>query len=109
LKEALKEKGVSILAVSCKSREGLDELGKHIFQMLGIMRVYAKEPLEKELSRKPIVVEEGATVLEVAKKLHSNLYRRFKYARIWGQSAKYPGQKVGSDHAMKDEDIIEIH
>jgi len=109
LKEDLKEKGASILAVSCKSREGLDELGKHIFQMLGIMRVYTKEPLEKEPSNKPIVVEEGTTVIEVAKELHSNLYRRFKYARIWGQSAKYPGQKVGSDHVMKDGDIIEIH
>ena len=77
--------------------------------MLRIVRVYAKKPEEKEPSGDPIVVGEGTTVIDVAKKLHSRLYRRFRYARIWGTSAKHPGQKVGSEHTVKDGDIIEIH
>jgi ribosome-interacting GTPase 1 len=109
LREALKEVKVPLLAISCKNKQGLEELGNLIFQMLRIIRVYTKEPSKKEPSKKPVVVEEGTTVIDIAKKLHSKLYKRFRYARIWGPSAKYPGQKVGSSHLMKDGDIIEIH
>ncbi|MEM4767398.1 MAG: TGS domain-containing protein, partial [Ignisphaera sp.] len=34
---------------------------------------------------------------------------KFSYARIWGPSAKYPGQKVGLDHVVEDKDIVEIN
>jgi ribosome-interacting GTPase 1 len=109
LKEALKEVDVPLMAVSCKNNQGLEALGNLIFRMLGIIRVYTKEPSGKEPSEKPVVVEDGTTVADIAKKLHSKLYKRFRYARIWGPSAKHPGQKVGSSHLLKDRDIIEIH
>ncbi|MCW4026310.1 MAG: TGS domain-containing protein, partial [Candidatus Bathyarchaeota archaeon] len=109
LKKAVKGKGIPVLSVSCKTNEGLEEVARQIFVMLGIVRVYAKKPEEKEPSGDPIVVGEGTTVIDVAKKLHTRLYRGFRYARIWGTSAKHPGQKVGSEHTMKDGDIIEIH
>jgi len=54
-------------------------------------------------------VRDGTTVLEAAGNLHSRLSRKFRYAKIWGRSAKYPGQKVGSDHRLRDGDIVEIH
>jgi len=109
LREALKERGIPLLPVSCKNNQGLAKLGESIFNMLGIIRIYTKEPAEKEPSRKPIVVEEETRVIDIAKKLHSELYRKFKYARIWGPSAKYPGEKVGSGHVLKDGDVIEVH
>ncbi len=109
LSEAVKESGIPLLAISCKNNQGLEELGRHLFQMLGIIRIYTKEPADKEPSKKPIVVEEGTRVIDIAKELHSELYRRFKYARIWGPSAKYPGAKVGSGHVLKDGDTVEIH
>lgn len=109
LKEALKDDHIPILPVSCRTREGLERLGDLVFQMLGVIRVYAKEPSAKEPSGKPIVVKEGTTVIGAAKELHSKLYRKFRYARIWGQSAKFPGQKVGPDHPLRDGDIVEIH
>jgi ribosome-interacting GTPase 1 len=55
------------------------------------------------------VVKRGATVLDVAKEIHKDLYRGFKYARIWGPSANYPGERVGGDHVLEDGDIVEIH
>ncbi len=109
LKEALNDEQIPILAVSCRTRQRLEELGDRIFQMLGIVRIYAKEPSAKEPSGKPIVVRDGTTVLEAAGNLHSRLSRKFRYAKIWGRSAKYPGQKVGSDHRLRDGDIVEIH
>jgi len=109
LKEALKEHDIPVLPVSCKNNQGLEDLGNLIFRMLKIIRVYPKEPGAKKPFGKPIVMKEGTTAIDVAKKLHSKLYKKFRYARIWGPSAKYPGQKVGSSHVMKDGDIAEIH
>ena len=108
LKESLKDVDVTLLPVSCRNGQGLKELGDHIFRMLRIIRVYSKEPGEKKPSSKPLVVEEGTTVIEAAKKLHSKLYKEFRYARIWGPSAKYPGQRVGPNHLLKDGDVVEI-
>jgi ribosome-interacting GTPase 1 len=108
-KQALKDVEIPILPVSCLNSQGLEDLGGFIFKMLGVIRIYTKEPSDKEPSPNPIVVKEGTTVINIAKELHSSLYRRFQYGRIWGQSAKYPGQKVGSNHTLKDGDILEIH
>ena len=100
---------IPIIPVSCITKEGLDKVGETIFQMLNIIRVYSKEPSSKEPSKKPVVVEKGSKAIDVARKLHSKLYKEFKYAKIWGPSAKYPGEKVGPEHEMMDGDIIEIH
>lgn len=100
---------IPIIATSCLTREGLNKIGETIFHMLGIIRVYSKEPSSKKPSGKPVVVKEGARAIDIAKRLHSELYRRFRYARVWGPSAKYPGERVGPDHIMMDGDVIEIH
>ncbi len=85
-----------------------DEVGRVIFDLLELVRVYTKPPLG-EPSKKPLVLKRGSTVLDVAKAVHSELYERFAYARIWGPSAKYPGQRVGPDHIVEDGDIVEIN
>ena len=108
LRESMKGVVIPVLPVSCKNNEGLEKLGDYIFKMLRIIRVYPKEPGEKKPSSKPLVIDEGATVIEAARKLHSKLYKEFRYARIWGPSAKYPGQRVGATHVLKDGDVIEI-
>jgi len=109
LEDVVKRFNVPLLAVSCLSGEGLRSLGESIFKMLGIVRVYTKEPSSKEPSKKPLVIKNGTSVIEVAKKLHSEMYKNFKYARVWGPSAKYPGERVGPTHILVDGDIIEIH
>jgi len=83
-------------------------IGRTIFDTLELIRVYTKPPLGKP-SEKPLVLKRGSTILDVAKAVHSELYERFAYARIWGPSAKYPGQRVGLDHVVEDGDIVEIN
>ena len=99
---------VPILYVSAKTGGGLGELGSLIFKMLDIIRVYTKEPNNKP-SNKPLILRRGSTVLDVAKAIHKRLYEGFAYAKIWGPSAKYPGEKVGASHIVEDGDIVEIH
>jgi len=111
LKALIEEVGerTPVIAVSCIDSRGLEKVGETIFRTLGIIRVYSKEPSSREPSERPIVVEKGSKAIDVARKLHSKLYREFRYARIWGPSAKYPGEKVGPEHTMMDGDVIEVH
>ena len=100
---------LQVFPVSSKYGRGLEKIGEALFKMLGIIRVYTKEIQQREPSPEPIVVKGEATVIDIAKLIHSEFYKNFKYARIWGPSAKYPGEKVGSKHILKDGDALEIH
>ncbi len=103
-----KEKSVWLIPVSAKTGLNLDKIGELIFKRLDIVRVYTKQP-NGEPSKTPLVLKRGATVLDVARRIHSDLVEYFEYARIWGPSAKYPGERVGPDHVVEDGDIVEIH
>ncbi|MBC8223187.1 TGS domain-containing protein [Candidatus Bathyarchaeota archaeon] len=85
-----------------------DELGAKLFELLGIVRVYTKQP-GKEAAEAPIVGHRGMNVGDLAKLIHSDFYERFKYARIWGPSAKFESGRVGIDHVLLDGDIVQFH
>ena len=109
--ESLREvaEPLEVVPISALETPKLAEtLGAKLFTLLGITRVYTKEP-GKEPSRNPIVARRGLTVGELAKTVHSDFYRRFKYARIWGTSAKFPAERVGLDRELADGDVVEIH
>ena len=77
-----------VVMASAEERVGLEELGEEIFRALRIIRVYTKSQREKleEFERtRPVVLAVGSTVAEVAKELHKDLARGFKYAVLWGQ------------------------
>ncbi|WP_338603583.1 TGS domain-containing protein [Sulfolobus tengchongensis] len=86
----------------------IDKLPKLLFDMLEVIRIYTKEPGE-DPTTDPLILKKGSTVIDVAKKLHSSLAENFKYARVWGKSVKFQGQKVGPSHVLEDGDIVEIH
>jgi len=107
LREAAKP--LTVLSVSVKEAENLAEvLGSELFNLLGIARVYTKEP-GQDHSKVPIVARRGLTVGDLSKTIHSDFYRRFRYARLWGPSANFPGERVGLDRELSDGDIVEIH
>ena len=85
-----------------------DELGAKLFELLGIVRVYTKQP-GKEAAEAPIVGHRGMNVGDLAKLIHSDFYERFKYARIRGPSAKFESGRVGIDHVLLDGDIVQFH
>ena len=98
-----------INAVSCQSGEGLGTLGKTLFKVLDIMRVYTKEPNQREHSRKPFILKRGTTVAGLAKDIHSDFRRKFYFAKIWSKRLTFSPQKVGSTFVLADGDVVEIH
>jgi hypothetical protein len=109
LLDAYVEDKLPILAVSCEKRTALEKLGETLYRTLDIMRVYTKEPNEKEFSKKPFIFKKGSTVYDLAKSIHSDFSRNFSFAKIWAKRLVFSPQKVGSTFALDDGDIVEIH
>jgi len=99
---------LSICPISMKNKDSLDRLKKMLFETLNVVRVYTKKPKNQPDMEHPLVLPKGSTVKDVALKLHKDFLKFFKYARIWGKSCDFPGQRVGVEHILEDEDIVEI-
>jgi ribosome-interacting GTPase 1 len=96
------------IPISALNRKGLDELKESMFNELEFIRIYMK-PQGGEVDRsEPLVVKNGSTVGMVCDSIHRDFREKFRYANVWGSSAKFPGQTVGINHALRDEDIITI-
>jgi len=97
-----------IVLVSCQTRTGLEKLGTEIFGALEIIRVYTKEPKDKEPSSNPFILKRGSTVADLAKQIHSDFIERFAYARVWAHRLAFSPQKVGPSFILADKDVVEL-
>ena len=98
-----------IVAMSCENKVGLQELGKALFESLGIIRIYTKEPGMKVHSDHPFALKKGANVNELAKNIHKELASNFMFAMVWAKRLPFSPKKVGMNFVLEDGDIIEIH
>jgi uncharacterized protein len=94
--------------VSSVTRRGLDDLGRHTFAALRVMRIYTKEPGKEPDRARPFTLPVGSTVADLARTIHNDIAATMKYARLWGGSA-FAGQSVGEAHVLLEGDVVEIH
>ncbi len=100
---------MKIIAVSCKTKAGMENLGADLFGMLDVMRVYTKEPNKKDSSPQPFTIRKGSTVFDLAKRIHSDFYEQFTYAKVWSKRLRFSPQKVGGSFVLEDGDTVELH
>lgn len=103
------EGNLRVISISCENGQGIEEIGEALFNALGIIRVYTKEPGEKEPSKKPFILKRGSTVQELARNIHSDFIEGFLYAKIWSKRLPFSPQKVGAAFMLEDGDVVEIH
>ncbi len=108
LKKAVGDE-LKIVAASCETKAGIEELGAEMFGMLDIIRVYTKEPNKKDASKRPFTIRKGSTVFDLAKRIHTDFYEQFSFAKVWGKRLKFSPQRVGGTFALEDGDIVELH
>ena len=100
---------LEVILISTHGSSDLAELiGSKLFELLQIRRIYTKEP-GKEPSKIPIVSKGAITVRGLAMTIHSDFYKKFKYAKIWGPSANFPAERVGLERELFDGDVVELH
>jgi small GTP-binding protein len=104
----LRAKKLSVVAISAADHENLDELREQIFVHLRLIRIYLKPVGKKPDYRQPMILRQGQTVADACRHIHRDMARHFRYATVWGPSAKHAGQKVGLDHTLKDQDVLTI-
>ena len=100
---------LKIILVSCKTKQGLELLGKELFSALGIMRIYTREAGSRKPSPKPFILKTDATVQDLARLVHSDFYMRFSSARIWSKRLIFSPRKVGLSFVLRDKDIVELY
>ncbi len=98
-----------IIPMSCEQKLGIPELGKAIFDSVGIIRIYTKEPGSKVHSDHPFAMRRGATVNDLAKNIHKELLMSFQFAMVWAKRLKFSPKKVGLNFVLEDGDIVELH
>lgn len=74
----------------------------------GYVAIYAKPPGQSTEEADRLWVERGATVNDLAVSVHRELAGRLTGARVWGESARQPGQRVSAEHSVADGDVVEL-
>ena len=104
-----KEKGWYILPISASENYNLDILKDKMWNLLELVKVFTKEPGKPPTNTNPVTLNKGSTIKDMAVHVHKDFIKKFKYARVWGKSAKHDGAAVGMEHVLDDDDVVEVH
>jgi small GTP-binding protein len=96
------------IEISADLDMNLDVLREEIYDTLGFINIYLKPQGEAADMDEPMIMREGSTVGDICDRLHKDFRRKFRYARVWGDSAKHAGQRVGLDHGLEDGDLVTL-
>ncbi len=94
--------------ITIKDENSLIKLKEYLYNVLEVMRIYTKPPRREAEYKLPFICPIGTTVGELAEKIHKDFLKFFRYAKVWGLSVDFPGQRVGLEHELKDTDVVEI-
>jgi uncharacterized protein len=104
--EKIKDK-FQIFPISTLKKIGLEDLKKKIFEKMEIVRVYPKSKNRPPNFDQPFVIKKGTKLIDLAKEIHEDLFKNFKFAKLFKKNSKKP-KIVGKDYILEDEDIVEI-
>jgi len=107
--EEIKKEIKPDICISADRRTLIEKVKDIIYHGLNVIRVYCKQAGKPADMDVPMIMFKNATIEDVCNKLHKEFVKKFRFARIWGRSAKFAGQKVMLAHKLQDEDIVEIH
>ncbi|NHV96202.1 MAG: TGS domain-containing protein [Thaumarchaeota archaeon] len=100
-------RGMGFSNIICVEHLDQDELVEQILSKLGKIRVYTKAPNSQPVD-KPILLDGGATVIDLAAKIHKDFLKFFSFARLWRRGLP-EGVKVGRNFRLMDGDVVELH
>lgn len=96
------------VVVSMNMKLNLDYLLEKIWDSLALVRIYTKKRGNRPDFEDGLIMRNGSTIEHICHGIHRTLVDQFKYALVWGTSAKYSPQRVGLAHGCEDEDVVQI-
>lgn len=97
------------IPISAHHKWNFDDLLEMMWSYLHLVRVYTKPKGQLPDYETPIVLSSNACSIEdLCMKIHKTLLTEFKYGLVWGSSVKHNPQKVGKEHVLNDEDVVQI-
>jgi small GTP-binding protein len=97
--------------VPCSAHKewNLDELVEKMWEYLDLLRIYTKPKGQIPDYNAPVVLPRTTNTMEdFCNRIHRSMLANFKTAIVWGSSVKFNPQKVGKDHKLADEDVVQI-
>lgn len=95
--------------ISARDEWNFDILLRKVWKILDLIRVYTKPKGLIPDYNEPVIMKRNNSTIELfCLKLHKSLLAQLKYALVWGTSVKHTPQKVGREHVLCDEDIIQL-
>ncbi len=88
-------------------RSQLRGVGEALCLFLDRIVVVARDPDSRD-EPMAFAVRTGSTVHDLAREIHGDLAGHAKRGKVWGTSAKFPGQEVGLEHELAPGDTVEI-
>ena len=108
IREVQSKIGDNFIPISADANVNIDGLRNAIYEKLDFIRIYMRPKGQNADYNEPMIMRNGCTVKDLCNKVHRSMTRDFRFALVWGKSAKFDGQKVGLDHKLVDEDVITI-
>ncbi|CAH1801597.1 unnamed protein product [Owenia fusiformis] len=95
--------------ISAHHKWNFDDLLEKMWDYLKLVRIYTKPKGQLPDYESPVVLKASAVSVEdFCNKLHRSIMKEFKVAIVWGSSVKHQPQRVGKDHLLQDEDVVQI-
>jgi len=95
--------------ISAHHKWNYDSLLEKMWDYLKLVRIYTKPKGQLPDYEAPVVLQNGkCSVSNFCDKIHRTLAKEMKYAIVWGSSVKHQPQRVGKDHILHDEDVVQI-
>jgi ribosome-interacting GTPase 1 len=97
----------TIYPVSVEKNIGIKTAADGIFKGLKVIRVFTRKS-SGEIGEKPLILPLESNVEDLAKRLHSDFHKNFRYAILYRLSTGQMRKKVGFTFVLKDQDIVQI-
>ncbi|CAG8212857.1 unnamed protein product [Penicillium salamii] len=94
--------------MSCELDLGVQDVVERIWKELRLMRLYTKRKGEEPNFDEALIVRRDSSIEDVCDQIHRTIKDTFKYAMVWGASARHIPQRVGLSHMVADEDVVSI-
>ncbi|MCG2718391.1 MAG: TGS domain-containing protein [Nanoarchaeota archaeon] len=108
LEEAVTEGMAYVKSITISTKDKAEDIKELIWDNLDLIKVYTKQPGKKK-DFPPIAMAKGSTLKDLAERVHKDFLKKFKFARVWGTSVKYPGAQSGLNLVLHNGDVVEFH